>query len=394
MAVPFKVNEELFRENYESDKRFLVNQGGTSSGKTYTIMQVLIVFAIMEAGCIITVVGQDFPNLRVGAFRDAKTIIRGSEWLSAFFKVNESLHYIQGRNGSVIEFNSYADEQDAKNGKRDYLFVNEANGVSYEIFWQLQIRTRKKVFMDYNPTSRFWVHDKIIGRKDALLIISNHRNNHFLSEEEHERIEGIEDEELWKVYARGLTGKLEGVVFTNWDIVDELPPQGEWKMNARGLDFGFTNDPSALERVVLAHGELWIDEELYDTGYTNPMLAKAMKEAGVRRNDIVIADCAEPKSIAEIKAEGIYIVPSVKGGDSINVGIDILKRYKIHITRRSKGLIENMQAYKWKKDRDGKRTNSPIDAYNHGIDAVRYVALSKLNVRRSGSRAKAHYNKI
>lgn len=393
MAVPFKVNEELFRENYESDKRFLVNQGGTSSGKTYTIMQVLIVFAIMEAGCIITVVGQDFPNLRVGAFRDAKTIIRGSEWLSAFFKVNESLHYIQGRNGSVIEFNSYADEQDAKNGKRDYLFVNEANGVSYEIFWQLQIRTRKKVFLDYNPTSRFWVHDKIIGRKDALLIISNHRNNHFLSEEEHERIEGIEDEELWRVYARGLTGKLEGVVFTNWDIVDELPPQGEWKMNARGLDFGFTNDPSALERVVLAHGELWIDEELYDTGYTNPMLAKAMKEAGVRRNDIVIADCAEPKSIAEIKAEGIYIVPSVKGGDSINVGIDILKRYKIHITRRSKGLIENMQAYKWKKDRDGKRTNNPIDAYNHGIDAVRYVALSKLNIRRVGG-ARAHYNEI
>jgi phage terminase large subunit len=393
MAVPFKVNEELFRENYESDKRFLVNQGGTSSGKTYTIMQVLIVFAIMEAGCIITVVGQDLPNLRVGAFRDAKTIIRGSEWLSAFFKVNESLHYIQGRNGSVIEFNSYADEQDAKNGKRDYLFVNEANGVSYEIFWQLQIRTRKKVFMDYNPTSRFWVHDKIIGRKDALLIISTHRNNHFLSEEEHERIEGIEDDELWRVYARGLTGKLEGVVFTNWDIVDELPPQGEWKMSARGLDFGFTNDPSALERVVLAHGELWIDEELYDTGYTNPMLAKAMKEAGVRRNDIVIADCAEPKSIAEIKAEGIYIVPSVKGGDSINVGIDILKRYKIHITRRSKGLIENMQAYKWKKDRDGKRTNSPIDAYNHGIDAVRYVALSKLNIRRVGG-VRAHYNEI
>ena len=393
MAVPFKVNEELFRENYESDKRFLVNQGGTSSGKTYTIMQVLIVFAIMEAGCIVTVVGQDFPNLRVGAFRDAKTIIRGSEWLSAFFKVNESLHYIQGRNGSVIEFNSYADEQDAKNGKRDYLFVNEANGVSYEVFWQLQIRTRKKVFMDYNPTSRFWVHDKIIGRKDALLIISTHKNNHFLSEEEHERIEGIEDDELWKVYARGLTGKLEGVVFTNWDIVDELPPQGEWKMNARGLDFGFTNDPSALEHVVLAHGELWIDEELYDTGYTNPMLAKAMKEAGVRRNDVVIADCAEPKSIAEIKAEGIYIVPSVKGGDSINVGIDILKRYKIHITRRSKGLIENMQAYKWKKDRDGKRTNSPIDAYNHGIDAVRYVALSKLNIRRVGG-VRAHYNEI
>lgn len=393
MAVPFRVNEELFKENYETEKRFVVNQGGTSSGKTYTIMQVLFLYAIMEAGCVITVVGQDFPNLRVGAFRDAKMIINDSDWLGRFFKVNESSHYIQGRNGSIIEFNSYDDEQDAKNGKRDYLFANEANGISYEIFWQLQIRTRKKVYLDYNPTSRFWVHDKIIGRKDSVLIISTHFHNHFLTREEHERIEGIEDEGLWKVYARGLTGKLEGLVFTNWDLVDELPPREEWKMSARGLDFGFTNDPSALEHVVLAHGELWIDEELYDVGYTNPMLARAMRETGITRGDLVIADCAEPKSIAEIKAEGINIVPSVKGKDSINVGIDILKRYKMHITRRSTGLASNMQAYKWKKNREGKRTNEPIDAHNHGIDAVRYVALSKLNIRRTGG-VRAHYNEI
>ena len=392
--IPFSVNEELFRENYESDARFLVNQGGTSSGKTYTIMQVLFVYAMTERGCVITVVGQDFPNLRVGAFRDAKTIIAGSEWMQRFFRVNESAHYIQGRNGSIIEVNSYQDEQDAKNGKRDYLFVNEANGVAYDIFWQLQIRTRKRVFLDYNPTARFWAHNEIIGRKDALLIISTHWDNHFLSDEEHERIENIEDDELWRVYARGLTGKLQGVVFTNWDIVDELPPRDEWKMCAYGLDFGFTNDPSALELVVLAHGELWTDEILYDTGYTNPMLSGAMKEAGIGRRDLVIADCAEPKSIAEIKAEGLHIVPSVKGKDSINVGIDILKRYKWHVTRRSSGMIGNLQAYKWMKDRDGKKTNNPIDKFNHGIDAVRYVALSKLNVRRVGSAARAHYNKI
>lgn len=392
--VPFRVNEELFRENYECRERFVVNQGGTSSGKTYTIMQVLFVYAMTKKGCVITVVGQDFPNLRVGAFRDAKTIIAGSEWMGSFFRVNESAHYIQGRNGSIIEFNSYQDEQDAKNGKRDYLFVNEANGVPYAIFWQLQIRTREKVYLDYNPTARFWVHNEVIGRKDAKLIISSHWDNHFLTAEEHERIEGIEDEELWRVYARGLTGKLEGLVFTNWDIVDELPARDEWKMAAYGLDFGFTNDPSALELVVLAHGEIWTDEVLYETGYTNPMLARTAKDAGITRRDLIIADCAEPKSIAEIRAEGMHIVASVKGKDSINVGIDILKRYKWHVTRRSAGMISNLQAYKWKKDRDGKQTNSPIDAYNHGIDAVRYVALSKLNVRRSGGRARAHYNQI
>lgn len=383
--IPFRVNEVLFRENYESGARYVVNQGGTSSGKTYTIIQVLFVYAIMEAGCVITVVGQDFPNLRVGSFRDAKTIIAGSEWMRGFFRVNESSHYIQAKNGSIIEFNGYQDEQDAKSGKRDYLFVNEANGVSYEIFWQLQIRTKKRVFIDYNPSSRFWVHDKIIGRKDALLLISTHWDNHFLTDEEHERIEGIEDEELWKVYARGLTGKLEGLVFKDWDIVDELPPREEWKMSMYGLDFGFTNDPSALEHVVLAHGEIWTDEVLYDTGYTNPMLARAMREAGMTRKDMVIADSAEPKSIAELKAEGLWVVPSVKGKDSINVGIDILRRYKWHVTRRSVGLIENLKAYKWAKDRDGNKTNKPEDDNNHGIDAVRYVALNRLNIQRRGT---------
>ena len=156
-------------------------------------------------------------------------------------------------------------------------------------------------------------------------------------------------------------------------------------MSMYGLDFGFTNDPSALEHVVLAHGEIWTDEVLYDTGYTNPMLARAMREAGLTRKDMVIADSAEPKSIAELKAEGLWIVPSVKGKDSINVGIDILRRYKWHVTRRSVGLIENLKAYKWAKDRDGNKMNKPEDDNNHGIDAVRYVALNRLNIQRRGT---------
>ena len=391
--MDIKVNEELFMENYDDGWRYYVNQGGTSSGKTYAIMQVLFLLAVQEPGVIITVVGQDFPNLRVGAFRDAKKIMSGSDWLSNFFKVNESAHYIQGRNGALIEFNSYADEQDAKNGKRDYLYANEANGIPYEIFWQLAIRTKKRVYLDYNPTAMFWAHNEVIGKKDAKLIISNHWHNHFLTDAEHDRIEGIEDEELWRVYARGLTGKLQGVIFTNWDIVDDMPSRDGWKMSAYGLDFGFTNDPSALEHVVLAHGELWVDELLYEVGFTNPELAAKMKSGGVGRNDMVIADSAEPKSIEEIKREGVRIVPSVKGQDSIKVGIDILKRYKIHVTRRSVGIIENLQAYKWAKDRDGRKMNTPIDKFNHGIDAVRYVALAKLYTRRSGV-VRAHYNKL
>ena len=389
MIMPFKVIGPLFRANTDEAARAYVNQGGTSSGKTYTIMQVLIYVALQEAGSITTVVGQDLPNLKVGAIRDAKTILACSEWLGSYFDMHESGHYLQCKNGSIIEFKSYEDEQDAKNGKRDYLFVNEANGIPYEIYWQLAIRTRKKIWIDYNPSERFWVHNEVKGREGVKMIISDHRGNPFLTKEEHERIEGIEDKELWKVYARGLTGKLSGVIFPNFRIVDKLPERDSWKVQGYGLDFGFTNDPTALVHCVIAHGELWTDLEIYETGLTNPMIVERAKEAGLAKGDQIIADSAEPKSIAELRNAGLWVIPTVKGGDSITVGIDILHRYKWNVTRRSIGMIEELQSYKWKRDRDGKKTNTPIDKFNHAIDATRYFAMMRLNVRRTG-RPRAH----
>lgn len=380
--ITFRTIAELFKANTQEGFRVYVNQGGTSSGKTMTILDVLFFYAINEGGCVITIVGQDLPNLKVGSLRDARNIIGGSDWLSKWFTINESSSTIRGLNGSLLEFKSYDNAQDAKNGKRDYLFINEANGIPYDIYWQLQIRTRKKVYIDYNPSERFWVHDEVIGREGVKLIISDHRGNGFLTEDEHARIENIEDPELWRVYARGLTGKVQGLVLTNWDIVDELPPRSEWKMYAHGMDFGFAADPTALEKVVLAHGELWVDELFYETGMTNPDIVTRAKALGLSRADMIIADSAEPKSIAEIQAQGLWCVPSVKGADSIVVGLDILRRYKIHVTRRSRGLISNLKAYKWQKDRDGKDTNAPQDKNNHAIDAIRYVALVKFNTQR------------
>lgn len=380
--ITFRTIAELFKANTQEGYRVYVNQGGTSSGKTMTILDVLFYYAINEGGCVITIVGQDLPNLKVGSLRDARNIIGGSDWLSKWFTINESSSTIRGLNGSLIEFKSYDNAQDAKNGKRDYLFINEANGIPYDIYWQLQIRTRKKVYIDYNPSERFWVHDEVIGREGVKLIISDHRGNGFLTEGEHARIENIEDPELWRVYARGLTGKVQGLVLTNWDIVDELPPRSEWKMYAHGMDFGFAADPTALEKVVLAHGELWVDELIYETGLTNPDIVARARSLGITRADMIIADSAEPKSIAEIQAQGLWCVPSVKGADSIVVGLDILRRYKIHVTRRSRGLISNLKAYKWQKDRDGKDTNAPQDKNNHAIDAIRYVALVKFNTQR------------
>ena len=373
----------LYDANLFAQERTVVNQGGTSSGKTYSIMQVLFTLGIEDAGSITTVVGQDVPNLKKGAYRDAKRILESSEVLRAWWPyVNEGERIIRCVNGSIIEFSSFKDAQDAKSGKRDYLFVNEANGIPYDIYWQLAIRTRKRVFIDYNPTARFWCHDELIGRDGVRTSISDHRKNYFLSDEEHERIEGINDEELWKVYARGLTGKISGLVLTNWDICDRLPPREEWKRSYYGLDFGFTNDPSALEQVVEAHGDLWIDELIYSTGLTNPMIAERARDEGLTRDDEIIADCAEPKSIHELNGMGLWVSPSLKGQDSIVSGIDILKRYRLHVTRRSIGILSNLRAYKWDKDRDGNMTNKPEDKNNHGIDAIRYVALRHFAIRR------------
>ena len=376
----FKVNKRLYDENSDPAARILVNQGGTSSGKTYCIMQRLISIAVNEPA-IITVAGQDLPNLKVGAMRDTETIFSDSEWLQGFFTWNRSDYTIKGQNGSLIEFKSYDGEQDAKNGKRDYLFINEANGITYGIYWQLAIRTRRQIFIDYNPSARFWVHEQVLGREGVKLIISDHRSNMFLTDEEHRRIEGISDPELWKVYARGKTGSITGLVFSHFNVVDELPPRDEWKVSAWGLDWGFSADPTALEHLVLAHGEIWTDEVIYRTGMTNPDIAQAMKEAGLTGRDEVIADSAEPKSIAELNRMGYFIKACKKGADSISNGIDILKRYTWNVTRRSAGLRKELLAYKWKTDRNGDMTNQPIDAFNHAIDAVRYAASETLGVR-------------
>ena len=367
----------LFFEIFNSPERIVVNQGGTSSGKTYTTIDILFCLAMSEPKQVITVVGQDIPNLKVGAYRDAKTIYSNSnDYQKWFSKPNETDRLFICRNGSLLEFKSYSNEQDAKSGKRDYLFVNEANGIPYSIYWQLATRTRKKIFIDYNPTSRFWVHEELINKPDVKLIISDHRHNPFLSEAEHSRIESIADTELFRVYARGLTGKIEGLVYTDWELVEALP--GNFKSRWIGIDFGFTNDPTSIIDVRLSEGELWIDEIEYRTGLTNPAIGKILHENKINSSVVIVADSAEPKSIAEISNMGFRIEPAKKGQDSVKSGIDILKRYKMNITRRSKNIRKELLSYKWKEDRDGNAINQPIDEFNHAMDALRYVALNKL----------------
>lgn len=369
----------IFQKTWESKEDVIVHQGGSSSGKTYSILQVLFAKAVSEPNLVITVVGQDIPNLKAGALRDAINIYNENEEIKDFTtSYNKSDRIFTFKNGSVVEFKSYSDAQDAKSGKRDYLFVNEANGIPMAVYNELAIRTKKQIYIDYNPNAEFWVHEHLIGKPNVKFFRSWHEHNPFLSDKIREKIEALKDidEELWRVYARGQTGKIEGLVFRNWFVVDQIPSDA--KHLGTGLDFGFTNDPTAIVEVFEQNGELWVRELMYQTGQTNQDIANSLKGY----DKYIICDSAEPKSIEELRRAGLKVEPAEKGRDSINVSIDILRSKRLNITRDSIYLRKELSSYKYKVDKiTGKSLNEPIDSFNHLIDALRYVALNRLNKR-------------
>lgn len=372
----------LYKINLESQAFVNVNQGGTSSGKTIAILQVLFTLAASER-CTCTVVGQDVPNLKRGAFRDSLNIYYDNDSLRSFFNVLKGDRVYTGRNGSIIEFVSYEDSQDAKSGKRDYTFLNECDGISYSIFLELYLRTTKKMFLDYNPTVKFWVHDKLIGEPNVIRYISNHLHNPFLSQEIHDKIEAIKDPDLFKVYARGKTGKLQGMIY-QYEVIDEMPDN--LKRCYMGLDFGYVNDPSALIKVGMRPGELFIDEIYYREGMLIADHLSEMRKIGVKRGDIIVADSSRQDTIDELRANGMPVIPSMKGPNSIIPGIDMVKNYKLFVTKNSKNIINELDNYTWASDKNNNPLNMPVDKFNHALDAIRYVVYTLLSDKKSKSR--------
>jgi phage terminase large subunit len=371
---------DKYYPNIDNTKKvIIVNQGGTSSGKTYSILQVLFTIAIENPKFVITIVGQDIPNLKRGAIRDAQNIV--SENLSVSSQVlkwNNSDKIYTFRNGSIIEFTSYESSQDAKNGKRHVLFVNEANGIDYNVFSELDLRTSYRTFIDYNPNAEFWVHEKVIPMQNVAYFISNFEHNPFLSDNIIQGILRLKtiDSQLWRVYGLGQTGKIQGLVF-NFRTVDKMPEQ--LNKLAYGMDFGFTNDPTTLVKCGLSDGVLYGEELIYQTGLTNRDINKLLIESGVNKHDLIFADSADPKSIQELKLYGWNIKGADKGADSINYSIDIIKSYgDINLTRNSYNWIKEANSYKWREERSGTKINKPIDAFNHCWDACRYYALGML----------------
>lgn len=371
------VSKVIFPANwtaYTEGLRVIANKGGTRSGKTFTLLILLLKIAMStDKPLLISVVSESFPHLKRGAMRDFTNILNATGMEEGKHYQHSHTEHLYTFNGlGRLEFFSADNPSKVHGAQRDVLFINECNHVTYEIYRQLAVRTSTTIFLDWNPTSRFWFEDKGIETMPTTrLIKSTYLDNPFLTATQIAEIESNKgDANWWKVYGLGETGSVEGLVYTDWDIVQQMPRQG--KKEFWCIDWGFTNDPTAILHCVLSEGELWVDEVAYNQGMHNAGIATALKASGATRMSNIVADSAEPKSIAEVNAHGLRVEPATKGQGSITAGIGAVQRYKLHITARSLGTIEELRNYMWKRDINGEWQNTPVDKYNHALDALRY----------------------
>jgi phage terminase large subunit len=376
----FKRNLGAFMAGYTT----IINPGGTSSSKTYSLIQLLI-FLGTKRKYTISVVSETMPHLRKGAMKDFLDIMKNHGYYNERFH-NKSDNVYQLGHGK-IEFFSADTPGKVHGPRRDILYVNEAINVPWPIYEQMDIRTNVCTFIDFNPCAEFWAHDNLQPGKNEkgedkkiVWIHSTYKDNQYLPEKV---IKGIEAKqftfpEWWKVYGLGEIGRLEGVIYDNWKQVPEIPKDA--KRLGFGLDFGFTNDPTAVVEVFLQDGQLWVKEVFYGTGMTNRDISIKLEQNGVVKGiDEIWADGAEPKSIKELKDAGWLIRGAKKGSGSVNYGINVVKQYTVNITSDSLNVIRDFRYYKWQKDKiSGKPINKPERAFKHSPDALAYLCVSKL----------------
>lgn len=365
-----------------------VVQGGTSAGKTFSILHYLILYSLKK-NLLISIVGESVPVLKRGVYKDFQDII------IKMGLYDENNHNRTDRtyklNNSTFEFFSADDSTKLRGARRDILFINEANNITFESFQELNVRTKLFTFLDYNPSAPFYAHSELIGNNGVDFLIVTYKDNEFLDDKIINEIQSWEQKALtsdywanrWKVMGLGQLGIQSGAIYSDWSEIDYLPEQAE--LLGSGLDFGFTNDPTALISVYRFDGEIIVDEVIYQKGLLNSQLANLIKPSQARTG-VIYADSAEPKSIAELRSYGFQILPVVKGKDSINNGIQLIQEQHFKVTKRSTNLIKELQNYVWLKDKDGKALNIPIDNYNHGLDALRYLFLMKF------SKKSTHFN--
>ena len=353
----------VFHKAYGSKTRITCLQGGTRSSKTYSLCQLFIVKCLEETGKIFTICRKTLPALKGTAYRDVLNILKELELYSEENHNKSELSYTL--NGNLIEFISVDQPVKIRGRKRHYLWCNEANEFNYEDWQQLILRTTEKIYLDYNPSDPYsWIYEKVHTRDDCTFLQSTYRANPFLDDDtiaEIERLKDI-DPDYWRVYGLGEIGTIQTMIFRNFQLVDDV--QG--RLVGYGLDFGFTNSPTALVEVRQLDDSLYIRELLYEKRLTNTDLANKMKELGVERTTEIVGDSAEPKSIEEIYRQGFNIKPAKKGA-GIHLGIDIMRRYKLNITKDSLNAIKEFRGYKWATDKNGDVLNTPVKVNDHNV---------------------------
>ena len=364
----------VFEHLLDSKTKIVVEQGGTRSGKTFNILMYIIFhYCQSNKGKTITICRKTFPAVRSSVMRDFFDILKThNKYDEAHHNKSNSEYTLDG---NIVEFISVDQPQKIRGRKRDFLFINEGNELDFEDWQQLVFRTTEKIVIDYNPSDEYhWIYDKVLNRDDVEFYKTTYLDNTFLDPSIIKEIERLKetDEQYWQIYGLGEKGISKATIF-NYFEVPRIPIDAE--LVSFGADAGYTNDPSTLVSVYKKDHNLYIKEHLYRTMMTTSDLSNHFKQEGVGRNPIYF-DAAEPRLIDELRRMGHNIQPSLKGRDSVNAGIDLLKRFKIHLVSSDDNLIMEFRNYKWVTDKTGKLTNTHVDKNNHLIDAVRYATYS------------------
>lgn len=383
--MELRINTSKTFSDIINGPRICILQGGTRSGKSYSAVQYLIVTALQESNITISIVRKSFPSLRISTLRDFRSIMQSlGIWNEDAWRASENVY--QFDNGSMIEFLSVQDSERRKGSKRDILFIDEVNELDYEDYFQLFIRTSKKIIIAYNPSfpASHWIYTQIATHPEATTFISTFLDNPFLDDDIVVEIERLQktSPSYWKIYGLGQVGVVEGLIFDNINVLDTIPETAE--LLGYGVDFGFTNDSTAIVSLWKDSEGIYFDEIMYDRGLLSNQISNLLHAAidNFGRKE-VIADSADPRLIEEIFRSGINIKPAVKGPDSISAGIDIMKQHKIFLTKESKNMINEFYSYTWGKNKMEQLTNEPDSRCDdHAIDACRYIASWMLSQRK------------
>jgi phage terminase large subunit len=349
--------------------------GGTSASKTISILLYLIHLAQSdESPTLTSVVAESIPHLKRGAIRDFKNILKAHNyWKESLWNATDSIYTFE--TGSQIEFFSTDNSDKLRGARRDRLFMNEANNTTLDAFDQLEVRTKEFVYLDWNPTSEFFYYTDLKPMRDDIEEITlTYKDNEALSQEIIDSIEQRKNRKgWWKVYGLGQLGEVEGKIYRDWVIVDELPHEA--RLERFGLDFGYSNDPTAILAIYYYNGGYIVNELAYTKGLSNKQIADIILSQEVKV--LTVADSAEPKSIDEIQSYGVTITPADKGKDSVRQGIQLVQAQRMSITKRSVNVIKEYRNYLWATDKNGVILNVPEHQFSHAMDGIRY-AMSNL----------------